>query len=417
MAGSESGGSTATTVSSAADGSTAPGVSSDAITIGFGISDLSVIGALGPGYDQGDPQQHIEAILAELREDGSLPVHGRDIRPVFSSYNILSADEQRATCEAFGQDTTVFAVMALTFFGAGNECTAREFGLPTLTSDGQADAVYERSAPNLFSLQLSADRLFRNFVAWAHRDGLLRGRRIGVYYSAEPEAAKVVDDNVIAPIRALGHDIVSTVQTSEVSTGGPTDSVAVQRFVERRVDTAVLLVSPIAKTNFFNQAEAQGYRPRYLENDAASSTTDTATSTYPRAHFDGAAGFTAMRFGEANSGLPEAREAAWCRAAIRQHAGNDIPRRGRDAEYISANKSCDGIRVIVRALELAGRDLTRPGFVRALESLRGFPAGVHADISFSPKRHDGASTWRRLDWTAACSCWRVRTPMRPMRVE
>jgi hypothetical protein len=156
--------------------------------------------------------------------------------------------------------------------------------------------------------------------------------------SIRPALAQVVKDSIIAPIKARGRTIVSEVQTADQNTGGPTDAVAVQRFSSDRVDTAILVVSAIAKTNFFNQAQAQGFKPRYLENDSGFSTTDTATSTYPKAHFDGTPAFTGLRFGEPNSGLPEPAEAQWCRAAIKKQTGNDIPRQGRDAEYIARTR-------------------------------------------------------------------------------
>ena len=401
----------------AAGGATGPGVTADTITIGFGLPDLGAIGALGPGYDQGDPKSHVEGILAQLRADGRLPVHGRDIKPVFSSYNILSEVEQRATCEQFGNDTVVLAVVAIHDFGVGNECTAREFGLPTFTSDGNGDAVYARSAPNLFTMQMSAGRLLRNYSAWADRAGYLTGKRIGVYSPSDPEAAKTVTDNVINPIKAAGHNIVAEVQTGEPSTGGPTDSIAVQQFRTNRVDVAILIVSAVAKTNFFNQAGSQGYKPRYLENDSGFSTTDTATGTYPADHFDGTPAFTGMRFGENNSGMPEPAPAQWCRAAIKKQTGNDIPRKGRDAEYIASNQACDEIMTVMHGLEKAGPNLTRASFIAGVETIRNMPAGIHGDLSFSPGRHDGVSTWREIKWTAGCKCWKVVSGLEPLLVK
>ena len=397
-------------------GATAPGVTASAITIGFGLPDLGAIGALGPGYDQGDPKQHIEGILAGLRAEGRLPVHGRDIKPVYSSYNILSADEQRATCEAFGNDVAVFAVIAVHDFGDGNECTAREFQLPTFTSDGSSDAVHARSAPNLFTMQMTSDRLLRNFVAWADKDGLLKGKRIGVYYGSEPEQAQVVRESLIKPLKALGHEIVAEVTTATPETGGPTDSVAVQRFSSNRVDTAILVVSAIAKTNFYNQADRQGFRPRYLENDIGFSTTDTATSTYPPDHFDGSPAITGMRFGEPKSNIPEPAEATWCRDVIRKHAGRDIPRTGRDAEYIAANQACDEIRVVLHGIEQAGPNLTRASFIAGVETIRDRPAGVHGNLTFAPNDHDGGGSWRRIDWSKGCRCWQVKSDMSPLLV-
>ncbi|HEU5085738.1 MAG TPA: hypothetical protein VFU14_20520 [Acidimicrobiales bacterium] len=397
--------------------STARGVDATTVTVGFGLPDLGAIAALGPGYDQGDPRQHVEAILAELRATGRLPVHGRDIVPVYSSYNILSPEAQRATCERFGNDDSVFAVVAIHDFGAGAECVAAEYGLPLFTSDGQPDPVYERSGPNLFTMQMSADRLFRNYVAWADQGGYLDGKKIGVYYPSDPELAQLVQRSVLEPLERLGHDVVSEVQTAEPNTGGPTDSVAVQRFRTDGVEVAVLVVSALAKTNFFNQAESQLYRPTYLENDAGFSTTDTATSTYPRAHFDGTRAFTGMRFGELRSGLPEPAEAAWCRAAIKNQTGNDIPVQGRDAEYIAANQSCDEILTVLHGLEQAGPELTAERFIAGVETIQDRPTGIHGNVGFGPGRHDGVRTWREIRWHGDCTCWKVASDMRPLLVD
>lgn len=397
---------------------TAPGVSADVIRVGFGIPDLGAIGALGPGYDQGDPVEHVEGILAQLREDGRLPVHGRDIEPVYDSYNIISADEQRATCEFFGNDVEVFALLAIHDFADGNECAAREYGIPTFTSDGLSDAVMARSAPNLFTMQMSGDRLLRNVARWADEAGFVTGKRIGVYYPDDPEISKVVRDSLISPLRQLGHDVVSEVTTSttEAATGGPRDSVAVQRFRTDRVDVAILLVSAIAKTNFFNQAQLQAYEPLYLENDLAFSTTDTATGTYPADHFDQTPAFTGMRFGENNSGVPEPPEARWCRDAIAAQTGNQIPRKGRDAEYIASNQACDEIMVLLHGLEQAGPALSRSRFIAGVETIRDRRMGIHGNVTFERGRHDGVRTWRQIRWRASCRCWNVDGSLRSLFV-
>ncbi len=397
-------------------GAAARGVTATAVTIGFGLPDLGAIGALGPGYDQGDPRSHVEAILAELRASGRLPVHGRDIEPVYSSYNILSPEAQRATCEQFGNDSSVFAVVAIHDFGTGSECVAREFGLPVFTSDGQGDPVYARSDPNLFTMQMSANRMFRNFVTWADQSGYLDGKRIGVYYPSEPEPAKVVQDSILQPLKALGHNVVTEMQTNEPDTGGPTDSVAVQRFSADRVQVAILVVSAIAKTNFFTQAQTQAYKPVYLENDAGFSTTDTATSTYPASYFDGTRAFTGMRFGELRSGIPEPEQAAWCRAAIKRQGGPDIPVQGRDAEYIAANQACDEILTVLHGLEQAGPALTHGSFVAGVETVRDRPMGIHGNVTFARERHDGVSTWREITWHSDCRCWKVSSDLRPLLV-
>jgi len=46
-------------------------------------------------------------------------------------------------------------------------------------------------------------------------------------------------------------------------------------------------------------------------------------------------------------------------------------------------------RVLIEALRRAGRDITREGFIRALESIREHYVGIGAVISFGPRDHQG----------------------------
>lgn len=401
----------------AGGGATAPGVKASSIRIGIGLPDIGAIAALGPGYDQGDPHKQVEAILAELRAEKKLPVNGRDIVPVYRTYNILSQDEQRSACEGFGKDDGVFAVVAVHDFGVGAECVAREFKTPLITTDGQTAAVYQRSWPNLFTLQMSLDRMLQNFVEWAGDSGYLNGKRIGVYYPSDPEVAQMVGQSLFKPLEKKGANVVAKVQTDQYSTGGPTDSVAVQQFRSAQVNVAILLVSAVAKTNFFNQAQSQGYKPLYLENDLGFSTTNTATSTYPANYFNGTPAFTGMRFGEGIAGIAETPPALWCKDAIKKQAGITLDRDKREAEYIAANQACDEINAMLTALQKAGPNLTRAAYVAGLETIQNQPEGIHSDVTFNQSRHDGGSTWRTLKWGSDCKCWHAQGDFRRLWVE
>lgn len=45
--------------------------------------------------------------------------------------------------------------------------------------------------------------------------------------------------------------------------------------------------------------------------------------------------------------------------------------------------------MLAEALRRAGRDITREGFIRALESIREHYVGIGAGISFGPRDHQG----------------------------
>ena len=396
------------------------GVTARKIHLGIGLPDISVIAALGPGYDQGDIRAHVESVLAAWRRDKKVPVAGRDIEVSYRTYNILSQDEQRAACVGFGQDDKVFAVVAIHDFGiAASECVTSEYRMPLVTADGPFDVSYRRGWPYLFTMAMSTSRVLRNFIAWGDQTGRFKGKRIGVYYPNDPLYAPDVQAFVIKRLRALGYQVVSEVTTDlqGAQTGGPNDSVAVQRFRTARVDTAILLVSPVAKTNFFNQAQLQGYRPAYLENDLAFSTTTTATKTYPPDYFDGMFGVTGQRFGESPAGIPPTPESKECLAEFKAATGKTVDRDAREAEYIAGNQACDELRVLMVALQWAGRNLTPARLVAGLETVKNAEMGIHGNVTFSSNKHDGVSAYRELLWKKGCKCWVAQGAFKPLAAE
>jgi ABC-type branched-subunit amino acid transport system substrate-binding protein len=46
-------------------------------------------------------------------------------------------------------------------------------------------------------------------------------------------------------------------------------------------------------------------------------------------------------------------------------------------------------RILIEALRRTGRDITREGFIRALESIKEHYVGIGAIINFGPQDHQG----------------------------
>ncbi|HVT76497.1 MAG TPA: ABC transporter substrate-binding protein [Acidimicrobiales bacterium] len=391
------------------------GVDAKTIKIGVALPDISVIAALGPGYNQGDVRAHVESILDALHREHQLPVAGRDFEVVYRTFNILSADAEQATCTGFAQDDHVFAVIGIHDYPDGAECLATQYKIPVITSDGPYEGAYVRGWPWLFTLEMSQSRVLRNLIAWGDVTGRFKGKKIGVYYPDDPSTTPDMQKYVINRLRQRGYNVASIVTTSlsAAATGGPNDTVAVERFRAAGVDTALLFVSPVAKTNFFTQARQQGYKPAFLESDVAFSTTTTGTTTYPADYFDGTWGVTGQHFGEAPAGIPETPEAQKCGADFTAKTGQHVDRQKQEAEYIAGNQACDEFRVFMTALNWAGRNLTPLRLVQGLETIKGMRMGIHGDVSFNPQRHDGVETYRELLWKASCKCWVAQGDLKP----
>ena len=377
------------------------GVDADSITIGVTYPDLGALRALGPSFDNGDVALQWRALVDGYRRSGRLPVHGRDIELVFRDYNVLAPEEQRAACIGLVKDDGAFLVIAQTYYLVGAECVAREFRTPLLTSDGPGDPIFERSAPYLFSLQMSEDRVLRNLVAWADERGLLDGKDVGIYYEETPLIHDQMARTVKAELRRRGHELAAEATTDQ-SLGGPQDAVAVQRFRTAGVDVALLFTS---KAGFMQQAEAQQYRPTYLESDYIFGTSDTSTSTYPASQFDGTLAFTGRRVGESPVGIPLGAAGDACLANYERFTGERPEVESAEWAYILTG--CDLGEALLIALDAVGPDLRAERIPAGLETMKQVPMTRYAPVTFTPTKHHGVDSYREVRWAASCECWRA----------
>ena len=380
------------------------------VRIGLAAIDVGALRALGPAFDVGDRRQHVAAMVAGWREEGLIPVAGRDVEFVVREYGVLDPAAKRAACVGLVRDDRVFAVVADARFADGVQCVAREHRTPLITGESQAEEVFDATAPYFFSMQMSLDRLFRNWIRWAHARGLLDDARVGIYYTDDPQEQRLVERVIKRELVALGHPVVAEATTNN-ELGGPEDALAVQRFQSTRVNVALLLRS---KAGFMQQAQARGYRPRYLETDAGFGTSDATTSTYPDAQWDGTFAMTGLRYGEAASGIGPTAEAAWCVNNYERRTGDRIDPVVENGAWTSVVGTCDIGRVILHALRHAGPRLTKETFVAAIETVRRLPMGLYPDVSVHAGRRSGVDSQRTLRWGRSCRCWRVVTPFAPL---
>jgi hypothetical protein len=92
-------------------------------------------------------------------------------------------------------------------------------------------------------------------------------------------------------------------------------------------------------------------------------------------------------------------------AEFKAATGKTVDRDVREAEYIAGNQACDELRVVMRALQWAGRNLTPARFVAGLETVRAAEMGIHGDVTFTSNKHDGVNAYRELLWKKGCKCW------------
>ena len=191
---------------------------------------------------------------------------------------------------------------------------------------------------------------------------------------------------------------------------------AVQRFRSANVDVAFILAN---RAGFTQQASAQGYEPLYLEADPYAATNDVQTSLVGERTYDGAKARTSFRFGEGPARMPEPPQSVACYKQYNSFAKKDVHRPGADgvtsAEQYQVLYTCDLANAFLAGLKAAGPTLTASSFISGLESVRGLPMAILADVSFSAASHNGTHHTRALTWTQRCTCWTASGNFEPVR--
>jgi hypothetical protein len=388
------------------------GVTDTAIKIGIAYPDLTALKTLGSEYDNGDVPLQWKAWHDGLVQRGVLPINGRDITFAFAKYNVVDTNDQNTACRSLVEDNQVFAVIGVAYFEVGSSCVAQTEQTPLLTPDGPSDSAFAASAPYLFSLSASDSRILRNQVYWADQRGALKGKRIGVYYANDPVSSREAETQVIGTLKKLGYAVTASDSTGQ-TLGGPEDGIAVQKFSSAKVDLVILLTS---KGGFMQQADAQGYKPTYIESDHSFGTSDVTTSNYPAAQFDGTYAMTGRTTGEIPAGQPVSPEADACIKNYEKQTGQTLARPGpsghQSAVYGYNLYACDLGKVLLTALAKTGRGVGQSALVRGLKTIDNLSLTAYPSISFT-NSNAGGSQQRTLRWTRDCTCWKAQGSFAP----
>lgn len=392
------------------------GVTDDTIRIGVPWLFLGDAGENDPSFStfHGRIIDHFDSALARFREEGRLPVHGRDIEIVSMSYSAVP-EEQRAACVALVQDEEVAFVTASFLFPVGFECVAAENSVPVLLSDSTTEAILDRSFPFGFANGASQERLLRNLPNWADSAGLLTddagdSRVVGIYRSDDPTTADLMQETLVDQLVELGHPEPEVATFTELEDPATAD-LAVQQFLAADVDIVILTDD---RANFLQAASTQGAEWDYLDSDFQFGTTDAGTQGYPADQYERVHAMTVRHGGEPASGLGRTPEQQECADDYRDYtaglAAEDdyYPADGWQPEdntfhLQSLYHACDLMETTMAMLEAVGPNLTGETAVAGFESLGGpiewartLPGG------FSPDQHHGADFFRILNWAAEC---------------
>jgi hypothetical protein len=374
------------------------------LRVGVPVPDFSALKALGAAYDPGPVEQQFNSVLASWRRRHLMPLAGHDVQLVYRSFTIGDSSSERAACTSLVDDDHVSVVLPLYLFVDGARCTAAEKHVPTISGDMFSQSDLQGAAPYLYTYAPELGRVFRTTADWLISNGLAKGHRIGLYYPADPaEDASLIRKNLVDRLKAQGIQLAAEVTTSDGIAGGPTDAIAVQKFHSANVDVALLIVSPLAKTNFMHAAEQQRYFPTYTTDEYATDTLTSTAASYPPKSFDGSWAVTSYRAGDIEVGKVVPQAAA-CLADY--HA---TTRRRPDVhglELASVLTACDLMELFREgAVATSGQAWSAGAFTTGLQGIRGRALAFAESITFGPNKYAGMDSRRTMRWHADCTCW------------
>lgn len=378
------------------------GIDRDTIKLGVLIPKDNSSSA-GGSFSQvvGDPKQQWNAYIAEVNDRGG--ILGRKITPIFREYDGLNLDAQRAACVYLTEQAKVFAIVnSGGFYGDPILCVTQQHKTPFIGQAGEALDFYQKSNGLYFSTTPNKDRVLRNLVAVASRDGIFKGKTVGIL-SRDGIDAIPVDRSLKPALKAAGIKVTYEARISADDSAAQSQiPLEVQQMRSAGVNFIMLETGLIVANVFVQQADSQRYYPQYITSDFASGGADIYTIGMP-ASFAGAVSYTALRTGEARAGMPETATDGACRKIFEKRAGKKLDR--TNTEYYLTVTACGILEQFTRGMNTAGINPTRSTLSTALQGLGVFDVPFSGEGSWRPGKFDAPDVVRRTTWKGDCRCW------------
>jgi hypothetical protein len=343
---------------------------------------------------------------------------GRKLVPVFQTYDAsdLSRESMRQACVSAGEDLDVFAVLAIYWVEDPVVCITERYKMPLLNIDQQPDDYYRRSNGLLIGATPSLERGMRNLIWQAHELGVLQGKTIGILAYASPSDTAAVND-IRSTLGQLGHSVAQVSRiTLDASQMAAQMAVEVQAMKRAGVQ---IVIAPIGAPSWYDEAERQDWRPRYLFSDAYTGCYENPNKASTQAGPNGGRqldGALAVCATNAGNRVPAAKPHAGEQRCldIAKGVGRSAPA-GSVADLLNM-QSCSLAHLLGEGLRRAGINPTRASFAAAVAQLKEIEIpGAPPGNGFPPGRSDYGVLVRANEFETSCSCFRPITGWLPAR--
>lgn len=381
------------------------GVTADRIRLGFLLIDVGGLDQIGIAVGITVEQQRaaVTAYVDELNDAGGIA--GRRVDAVQRPVNLLKDDDGRAACLQLTQDAKVFAAAGNVQVPADALCYAREHKTPVLASNAFPDSVYATGGGLVHSLQMRGGRLMRNWVSELDRIGYLRGRPVGIVTSEGGDPNAETATQLRRFLEDAGHSVVYVARLAEdLHTGSSQIPVELSQMRAAGAQVVLLMANVLFNQQWAQQADSQGWRPRYSVSGWSNSDNDNSTDNMPDS-YDGTVGFTSLWTGAGTApDTPEPPTMRACRETYERRSGRKLAARGSN-EYGVTMVYCDLVKVLAAQIASTGPDPTRSA-IPATRVANIDPLGWIRGGALAPGRPDAAAYLRMHRWQASCHCYR-----------
>jgi len=413
-----------------------PGVTDKEIFIGAGyaVNSAAANAALGAGgIDQGDDKKNTQIVIDDINAHGG--VAGRKLTPVWYQLDATSpqtTDQQyQAVCETLTKDNKVFAV------GGGGESDTmlncmNNAKVVAINDDlTVSDAARLKRYPYYWELtSLNLDRMAVAEVAGVNAQGYFSGSwntttgtpapvkaKVGVLTFDMPSFNHAVDQVLVPALAKLGYrpdaaDIVrapAPQSQADVGNAGAAVSSAVLKFRGDGVTHVFILEdSAILSLLFANNADSQGYHPRYAANTQTGQQALVDSGAYPRGQLAGTVGIgwlpgLDITPAENTDNGPYSNDTR--RRCVQLYKEHGVTYESANAEAVALG-TCNTFwffRDVMKHVTVLNRD----GFRAAAERMgTSFETASTLVTRFDSNHHDGVAAVRYWAYKAECGCMR-----------
>jgi branched-chain amino acid transport system substrate-binding protein len=378
--------------SGGAEQKTSPGVTDDQILVGY---TMPMSGPLG--YIGGQTAYGVEAVFKKYNDQGG--IYGRKLKLITYDSGMDAAQalanyrklilEDKVFCILFGFSN--FVRPAYPFF--------EEQGVPWLFPMAPPEDMMFPPHKYLFSLFETTATQVQVMVKWTAEQG--KYHRLAVIYG-DSASGQTGLDAVKKAVQGTGVQLVAAeaikndaasaaVQVAKISQGSPDmvmiigmthapAALAVKEIKKEGLKTDIMLGMPISGHIILQMLAGTDVEGLYGAWWGAIQWPDNPSGETPQ--------------------MKAMRELLWKDYPNIWKPGDPESNVGGTVEHALS------VELFVHALQLAGKDLTREGLIKALETLHNYDTGKGSVATFSPTRHEGVDGGyilqvRNGDWTYA----------------